>query len=549
MKFEDFEIEGEDFATLLEESEKNTETNQVVDGVIVEINGDNVLVDVGQKSEGKLNIDEITVNGEVKYNVGDTVKVMITSNRGERPGISHRKVLQKEKFDEFVKQHGEEPENIIIEGTVVSVKPRAGFVIQDEEGMEYFMPMAQGFLKAHGAVGKKVKAVVLKAKPESCSIVVSRRKLIEENQKNKEEKIAKLMESNELKTGTIKKITSYGMFVDLGGIDGLVNYNEISYKGPVNPSLYYKEGEEVTCVIKSYDKEKGHLSLSIKDAMPNPWDEMKDQLEVGDTITVTVSNFESYGAFVDLGNDIEGLLHISEISWNKNVKSPKDYLTIGQEINVEVIDLDCDKRKLRVSLKALQAKPFETFVKEHKVGDVLKGTVATLTDFGAFINLGEVDGLLHNEEASWESNVKCKDTYKKGDEVEVKIIKIDSEKENISLSAKSLQNSPAETFESNHKNGDIIKSTVKDVKDFGIFVKLADNLDGLIRKEDMLKKEDESEVKVGDEIEAVIVNIDKQRNRVRLSEKRLASQKERDVLKSVNDDTSMTLGDALAGQL
>jgi small subunit ribosomal protein S1 len=243
-------------------------------------------------------------------------------------------------------------------------------------------------------------------------------------------------------------------------------------------------------------------------------------------------------------------LHISEISWNKNVKSPKDYLEIGQEINVEVIDLDCDKRKLRVSLKSLQPKPFETFTKEHKVGDVLKGTVATLTDFGAFINLGEVDGLLHNEEASWESNIKCKNTYKKGDEVEVKIIKIDTEKENISLIIKALQDSPAQKFDNEHNPGDIIKSTIKDIKDFGVFVKLADNLDGLIRKEDLLTTEgEESELKVGDEIEAVIVNIDKPRNRVRLSVRRLAAQKERDVLKSVNDDSSMTLGDALAGQL
>ncbi|MEA3354435.1 MAG: 30S ribosomal protein S1 [Campylobacterota bacterium] len=551
MKFEDFEIEGEDFATLLEESEKKTETNQIVDGVIVEMNDMGALVDIGQKSEGKLNISEITINGEVQYKVGDTIKVMITSNRGERPGISYKKVLQKEQFDTFFKEHGEEPENLVVEGTVVSVKPRAGFVVQGEEGIEYFMPMAQGFLKAHGAVGKKIKAAVLKVKPETNSIVISRRKLIEESQKNKEEKINELMKENTPKTGTIKKITSYGMFVDLGGIDGLVNYNEISYKGPVNPSSYYKEGEEVVVVIKSFDKEKGHLSLSIKDALPNPWEEMRDELEVGDTITVTVSNFESYGAFVDLGNDIEGLLHISEISWNKNVKNPKDYLEIGQEINVEVIDLDCDKRRLRVSLKSLLPKPFQTFIKEHKVGDVIKGKVATLTDFGAFINLGDVDGLLHNEEASWDGSAKCKAIYKKNDEVEVKIIKIDTDKENISLSIKALQDSPAQKFESEHKPGDIIKSTIKDVKDFGVFVKLADNLDGLIRKEDMVKdeSEEEAELKVGDEIEAVVVNIDKPRNRVRLSVRRLAAQKERDVLKSVNDNSSMTLGDALAGQL
>ncbi len=550
MKFEDFEIEGEDFAAMLEESEKNTETNSVTEGEIVIINDDNFVVSIAGK-EGRIPLSEITnTDGTVKYSVGDKITVMIIGTRGENLSLSYKKVLQKAKFDEFFAKYGEEPENVIVEGVVTSVKPRAGFIVQDDEGMEYFMPMAQGFLKAVGAVGKKIKAVVLKAKPETSSIVISRRKLIEEAQKNKEEKIAELMENNEPKTGIVKKITSYGMFVDLGGIDGLVNYNEISYKGPVNPSAYYKEGDEVVAIMKSYDKEKGHLSLSIKEALANPWEEMRDALETGDTITVTVSNFESYGAFVDLGNDIEGLLHISEISHNKNVKNPKDYLEIGQEINVEVIDLDCDKRRLRVSLKSLQPKPFQTFIKENKVGDVVTGTVATLTDFGAFINLGTVDGLLHNEEANWESTTKCKDVYKKGDEIEVKIIKIDTEKENISLSVRALQDSPAQKFEKEHNTGDIIKSTVKDIKDFGIFVKLENNLDGLIRKEDMMKPEEgEEEVKIGDEIEAVVVNIDKQRNRVRLSVRRLASQKDRDMLKSVNDTSTMTLGDALAGQL
>ncbi len=550
MKFEDFEIEGEDFAAMLEESEKNTETNSVTEGEIVIVNDDNFVVSIAGK-EGRIPLSEITnTDGTVKYSVGDKITVMIIGTRGENLSLSYKKVLQKAKFDEFFAQHGEDPENVIVEGVVTSVKPRAGFIVQDEEGMEYFMPMAQGFLKAVGAVGKKIKAVVLKAKPETSSIVISRRKLIEEAQKHKEEKIAELMENNEPKTGIVKKITSYGMFVDLGGIDGLVNYNEISYKGPVNPSAYYKEGDEVIAVMKSYDKEKGHLSLSIKEALANPWEEMRDALETGDTITVTVSNFESYGAFVDLGNDIEGLLHISEISHNKNVKNPKDYLEIGQEINVEVIDLDCDKRRLRVSLKSLQPKPFQTFIKENKVGDVVTGTVATLTDFGAFVNLGTVDGLLHNEEANWESTAKCKDIYKKGDEIEVKIIKIDTEKENISLSVRALQDSPAQKFEKEHNTGDIIKSTVKDIKDFGVFVKLENNLDGLIRKEDMMKPEEgEEEVKIGDEIEAVVVNIDKQRNRVRLSVRRLASQKDRDMLKSVNDTSTMTLGDALAGQL
>jgi small subunit ribosomal protein S1 len=184
------------------------------------------------------------------------------------------------------------------------------------------------------------------------------------------------------------------------------------------------------------------------------------------------------------------------------------------------------------------------------VGDIVTGTIATLTEFGAFINLGAVDGLLHNEEASWDNSIKCKDKFKKGDTIEVKIIKIDGERENISLSLKSLANSPAGEFATKHSNGDIIKSVIKDIKDFGVFVKLEENLDGLIRKEDLLQtKQNEEPLKIGDEIEAVIVNIDKQRNRVRLSSKRLEFQQQKDILKSVNDNTSMTLGDAIKGKL
>eukprot|EP01029_Cantina_marsupialis_P023835 TRINITY_DN6005_c0_g1_i3.p1 TRINITY_DN6005_c0_g1~~TRINITY_DN6005_c0_g1_i3.p1 ORF type:complete len:551 (+),score=181.55 TRINITY_DN6005_c0_g1_i3:2278-3930(+) len=549
MGIDDIELgEDFDFAQMLEESFENAENNSVVDGVIVEITGDNVLVDVGQKIEGRLNISEITIGGEVQFKAGDTIPVMMMGNKGERPSISYKKVLQKEKFDAFVKEHGDDVEDVTIEGKIVSVKNKGGFIIEDENGLEYFMPMAQSYLKTHGAIGKKVKAKVLKVNEAQNSIIVSRKKLIEEAKVQKDSKVQEILEKNEAINGTVKKITSYGMFIDLGGIDGLVNYNEISYKGPVNPANYYAEGDEVSVVVLSYDKAKQHLSLSIKAALANPWDEIKDELEVGDTITVTVSNFESYGAFVDLGNDIEGLLHISEISWNKNLKNPKDVLTLGEEVNVEVIELDVDKKRLRVSLKNLQEKPFTKFLKENKVGDVVKGKVATLTDFGAFITIGDVDGLLHNEEASWESNAKCKSLYKKGDEVEVKIIKVDREKENISLSIKEISDSPAKSFQNAHKMGDIVKGPVKDKKDFGIFIKLDDNLDGLIRNEDFGPLNVE-EVNVGDELEAVVINIDTRKNRVRLSVKRLEQQQEREVLKAVNDDTSMTLGDLLKDQI
>lgn len=549
MGIEDIDLgEDFDFEQMLNESFENAENNSVVDGIIVEISAERVLVDVGQKIEGQLYISEITNNGVVQYKVGDTIPVMLMGSRGERPSISHKKVLQKEKFDNFIKAHGEEFEDVIIEGKIIAVKPKGGFIIEDTEGCEYFMPMAQSYMKTIGAIGKAVKAKVIKINKAQNSIIVSRKKLIEESKLVKDNKVAEILEDKAPINGIIKKITSYGMFVDLGGIDGLVNYNEISYKGPVNPANYYNEGDEVSVIVLSYDKTKQHLSLSIKAALSNPWEDIKDQLEVGDTITVTVSNFESYGAFVDLGNDIEGLLHISELSWNKNIKNPKEILNIGDEINVEVIELNIQQKRLRVSLKNLQEKPFSKFANDHKVGDIITGKVATLTDFGAFVSIGSVDGLLHNEEASWEQNAKCKLLFKKGDEVEVKIIKIDKEKENISLSIKEIADSPAKKFQDAYKLGDIISGTVKDSKDFGIFIKLENNLDGLIRIEDLGPLVPE-ETKIGDEVKAVIINIDTKKNRVRLSVKRLEQQQEREILKSVNDDSSMTLGDLIKDQI
>ncbi len=548
MRIEDIEIgEDENFAAMFEESEKQTETGEVVNGNIVAINEDNFVVSVGG-NEGRINISEITTNGVVKYSVGDEISVIILGSRGESLSLSHQKVLQKELVDAFFKEHGEEPENVIVNGVVTFVKRRAGFIVKDDNGLEYFMPMGHGYLKADNALGKKIEAKVLKVNPDQSSIVISRKVLIEAKKAIKEETIKKIMADDKPVVGTIKKITSYGMFIDLGGIDGLCNYNEISYKGPVNPSSYYKEGDHVEVKVLKYDENKGHISLSIKACLPNPWEEMKDQLEAGDTIGVTVSNFESYGAFVDLGNDVEGLLHISEISWNKNLKNPQDVLNIGDEINVQVIELDADKRRLRVSLKSLLPKPFASFTATHKAGDTMTGKVVTVTDFGAFINLGEVDGLLHNEEASWDKGVNCKDLYKKGDEIEVKIIRIDSDKENISLSTKSLSDSPVKAFQNENPLGTIVKGTIKDFKDFGMFVKLNDNIDALVRTEDFGPFE-KDEANVGDEIEAVIVNIDTQRNKIRLSIKRLESQQERELLKTVNDDTSMTFGDALKGQL
>lgn len=542
------ELEEEfDFATMLEESFKETEKDALVEGVIVEIKDDAVLVDVGKKSEGRLNLSEILdANGEPLYKKGDTIKVVVIGYRNERPSISYKKAIKKEKVQEFINSYDGNEDAIDVK---VVGKNRGGFIVEDTQGVEFFLPRSQAAIRDMNAlINKKIKVSVMKVDKENQSILVSRKKLLDEERKKRKDAIKELLENNEVVDGSVKKITTYGMFVDVGGVDGLVHYSEISYKGPVNPGTLYNEGDIVPVKAIKYDNEKRHLSLSIKAAMPDPWDEIKDVLDVGDAIEVTVSNIEPYGAFVDLGNDIEGFLHISEISWDKNIKHPKDHIEENQVINVEVIEINADERRLRVSLKQLLPKPFEEFTSKCKVGDVVDGVVTTTTNFGAFVRIGSIEGLLHNEDASWDREQKCKEMFKSGDEIKVKIIKIDEEVQKISLSKKDLEQSPIQAYAQTHKSGDIVVGKIRDVKDFGIFVELDQNVDALIRKED-LGQIDTEKLNIGDDIEAVIAFIDDKKNRIRLSVKRLSRMKEREVLNEFNKEEKMTLGDLIKDQL
>ena len=550
MAFDNEAYEEENFAEMLEASFKEQESTRITEGEVVEIQeSDNrALVGVGEKLEGILPLDEIRdAEGKLLFNVGDKITVMVIGHYNERPKISYKKVLEQEKTLAFINLHKEDFESVVIEA-LVTKKNKGGYLLEADD-VHFFLPRSlAAFKDTDQVVGKTIKAQVVKVDAAEASIVVSRRKLFNDERKRKKEVIDALMEEGKIIQGTVKKITSYGMFVDVGGIDGLVHYNEISYKGPVNPSKLYKEGDVVTVKAIAYDKDKRHLSLSIKAVQSDPWREVEEALEEGDTITVTVSNIEPYGIFVDLGNDIEGFLHVSEITWDKNIKHPKDYLTLGQEIDVEVIEINSNTHKLRVSYKRLQPKPFEEFMKKSREGDVVKGTVTSLTDFGAFIKVGGVEGLLHNQDLSWDKNAKCKETLKVGDEIDVKIAKINTEDEKISLNRKALEESPIDKFAANHKMNEVLSATVRDVKDFGVFVSLEGGVDALIRNEDLLPLTPE-ELVIGQVIEAVIMVIDAKRDRIRLSVRKLERIKDQEMLNEINDDESNSLGDLIKDQL
>lgn len=542
--------DNEDFASMFEQFEKRG-SESVSEGEIVAIKNDQVIIAVsGEKKEGIIPIDEIKDSkGELLFKEGDLLPIVIIGKRNEQPIISHKKAIRREKIRQYIKDLGEDYKDKIVEG-IVTKRNKGGYVVENN-GIEFFMPkFAAAFKEGSKNEGKKIKACIINVKPEEDSIVISRKRLFELESTVKKDAIDNLLKQDGVLQGKVKKITSFGMFVDVEGVEGLVHYTEISYKGPVNPSKLYKEEDIVPVKVLSYDKDKRRLALSIKATTDDPWKEIENELEVGDAIKVTVSNIEPYGVFVDLGNDIEGFLHISEISWNKNIQNPEEFLKTGQEIDVEVIEIDTKDRRLRVSLKKLLDKPFEQFAKKHKEGETLKGVVATLTDFGAFVKLDGIDGLLHNEDAYWNKNEKCKDLMKIGETIEVKIAKIDREKERISLTRKGLITSPVEEFAKKHSMDDAVVGLVRDIKDFGVFIKIDDEMDALIRNEDLypLKKE---EIKVGDTINGVISLIDVENNRIRVSVRRLEKQKEKANLKNFNSSTNdkMTLGDIIKDQI
>ncbi len=545
---QNFNDEEENFAELLKK-EETLEKGTIKEGLIVSINENDgyAMVSVGGKTEGRLALSEITdEKGQLLYQKNDPIIVHV-SEKGEHPSVSYKKVISQQKIQAKIEELGENYENAIIEGKIVG-KNKGGYIVESQ-GVEYFLSRSHSSLKNDANhIGKRIKACIIRVDKENHSINISRKRFFEVNDKRQLEVSKELLEATEPVLGVVRQITPFGIFVEVKGVEGLVHYSEISHKGPVNPEKYYKEGDEVRVKAIAYDAEKRRLSLSIKATIEDPWEEIQDKLKPGYAIKVVVSNIENYGAFVDIGNDIEGFLHVSEISWDKNVSHPSKYLSVGQEIDVKIIDIDPKNRRLRVSLKQLTNRPFDVFESKHQVGDVLEGKVATLTDFGAFLNLGGVDGLLHNHDAFWDKDKKCKDHYKIGDVIKVKILKINKKDKKISLSAKHLVTSPTEEFAQKHKTDSVIQGKVVSIKDFGVFIN-ADGIDVLIKNEDLnpLKKD---EIKIGQEITCVVVAIEKSNNKVRASVHRLERKKEKEELQAFNtSDDKMTLGDILKEKL
>ena len=555
--------EQENFAELLDkqfDSSNEKKVGDVVEGIISEIreNEGKVLVYIeGEKRESSISIGEIAdFKGDLLYKKGDTIKVVITGfMKNGTYKISHLKYRESEAIKEYIEKNG--AENLIGQTISGYIKrtTKKGYIVLYKD-MPFFLPHKCAFLVNKDGrkldPAKKVLATIASVYPEKNLIVVSRKQYLRNEISKRKEKIDEILKQ-EFVQAKIVRILKEKLIVSIDRyISGYISNDEVSHKGTIhNLRRMFKEGEVIDAKALEYDSKNRILKLSIKALTVDPWIEIQEQVEVGDIIEVTVSHILKYGAFVDVGNGAEGFLHISEISWDKKIGDPNKLLKKGDVLEVEVIEIDPDKKRLRVSRKRLLPKPFEIFKQKYKKGDIITGEVVDIADFGAFIQITDhIRGLLRNKDYDWNRDSKCKDHLKKGDEVKVKITIIDDENEKVWLSRKALLDTPTQEFAKTHKVGNVVKGTIRNIKDFGVFVTLDNNVDALIRKEDIPSKQFE-ELKEGDEVEAVIVHLDPKRDKVRLSITRLERMREKELLKSINakNNDKNTLGDLIGDKL
>jgi len=504
-------VQEENFAEMLENFENEQKKTRVKDGVIVDIQDGTVFVDVGEKVEGVLPKKEIEVDGELKYNVGDTIPVVITKRRTSKGEavLSHKSAINEAKRKEFLEKF-----NVgdIVEVTISELN-KGGFVAKNEDGVEFFIPKSESALKLNeDNVGKKIEAKIIEIKKNG--VVLSRKQLLND----KKEERNKFVESikDDIIKATVKNLKKDGVVIELENGEerwsGFVPKDEVSFK-KTNHFKLLNRGDEVEVKLLDADK----MLFSIKATQNDPWEEVAESgISNGDVLNVTVTNLREYGAFVDIGNGVEGFLHISEISWNSNAKI-EDLLNVGDEIDVEVTDLDIENKRLRVSYKSLLPKPSEKFAKNYKEDDIVEGKIVNLTDIGGFVEVDDIVCFLPNRFVSWTKGEKAKDVLNIGDTYEFAVISIDSDNNKIILSKKDAEDSPYVAFSKQYSLGDTIKGTIKNIADFGIFVSFENGVEALIRKNDLEK--DIEEYKVGDEVEGHIVELDSENKRVKLSQK------------------------------
>jgi small subunit ribosomal protein S1 len=526
--------EPEDFQTLYEESLKTLEEGQILRGIVVDITPDHVTVDVGYKSEGQIPMQEfLKRDKKVDVKIGDRIDVLLERKESEEGLLT----LSKEKADRInvwkeISRSCREGE--IIEGEIVG-KVKGGLSV-DIGRIQAFLPGSQIDIKPirnlDALVGQRLKFKVIKFNRKRNNIVLSRRVLLDEERKELREGTLKNLKEGDVVEGTVKNLTDYGAFIDLGGMDGLLHITDISWGRIGHPSEKLSVGDRIKVKVLHFDREKEKVSLGFKQALPDPWESVKQRYPMGLRHKGKVVNVTDYGVFVELEEGVEGLVHISELTWSKKMKHPSKIVHIGDAVEVMVLDCDPIKRRISLGMKQMEPNPWALIEEKYPMGTKVVGRVKTVTDFGIFIGFDEgVDGLVHVSEMSWTKKIKHpSELYKKGQEVEAVVLNIDRKNERFSLGIKQLTPDPWKDVARRYRKGEVVAGKITNVTDFGAFVELEEGIEGLVHVSEISREKVEKPsdaLKVGETISAVVLHIDPHDRRIGLSIKGLKEKSEK----------------------
>ena len=506
------------------------DVNNIIKGRVINIVGDEVVVDVGYKSEGVIAVEEWKDEGSNTVNLpkpGDEILVLLESVEDESGAIvlSYRKAKRQKEWEDIIAKHKEGDE---VNG-MVTRKIKGGLLVNI--GVNVFLPASQVDIRRPpdigDYIGRTIDCTILKIDEARRNIVVSRRKLIEDRRKKAKDELLKQLEPGQIRKGTVKNIAEFGAFVDLGGIDGLLHITDMSWGRVNNPHEVVKIDQELEVFIISVDKDREKIALGLKQKSKSPWEDVAGKYPIGSRHTGEVVNVMSYGAFVKLEPGIEGLVHISEMSWTKRINHPNELVSIGDHIEVQVLNINKDKQEISLGIKQVQPNPWDKVAERYPPNTQVEGIVRNLTNYGAFIEIEEgIDGLLHVSDMSWVRKVgHPSDVLNKGDKVKCVVLSVDQEKRRIALGLKQMANDPWEgDIPSRYKPGDNVKGKVTKITNFGVFIELEPGLEGLLHISELADgKVDKPEalVKQDQEIEVRVLRVDAAERKIGLSRKRV----------------------------
>jgi len=519
------------FKELYEQSLQSVQMGGVLTGKVVQINADTVMVDVGWKTEGYIPARELRDDqGNININVGDEIEVLVDRRDQDGNLVLSRDKAAKIKIWDDVKLACEQ--NTPVNGTVLE-RVKGGLSV--DIGIPAFLPGSQVDIRPvrdlDRYVGQSFLFNVLKYDRKRNNVVLSRRTILEKEREAEKRDTLQNIEEGKIIEGVIKNITDYGLFIDLGGIDGLLHVTDISWGRITRPSDHFSKGEKIRVKVLSFDREKERVALGLKQLALNPWETIKDKYPIHSIVEGRVVNLTDYGVFVELETGVEGLIHVSEMFWTREIKHPSKVLSIGQFVNVMILDINIETKRISLGLKQTTANPWETLKIKYPEGSIIKGVIRNITNFGIFVGVEEgIDGLIHMSDISWKQRVKHpSEMFKKGQEVDVMVLNIDVEHEKFSLGLKQIEKNPWEELSVRYPAGSIVSGKVTNITDFGIFVEIEEGIEGLVHISELSSRRVKSSSElftVGDSVSAVVKNVDPKSRKIRLSIKDFESSTE-----------------------